>query len=155
MVKNYFLALIFTCILTSCDAVGNALSFADRSMQVGNAYEQQARYIKAQSPYQNSANGTKIVYSYNHSTTRSLTWVNKMIENRGGYIYIYALKSGQKRLIHRMAKGYHDKYSNSVVVRNPYYGDLETMHFEIVSIPQNVFIYLKRGYGNVEDYSMR
>lgn len=150
-----FVGIILSFMLASCGSIENAMHLTERAVQVGNAYEQQARYIRAQSPYQRSDNGTNAVYSYNGSTCRSLSWVNRSVENRGGWIYVYATSGKSKRLIKKMPKGYHDSWSTPVLVRNPYYRDTEQMTLQIVTIPGNVFVYLKRGMGNLESYSMR
>ena len=150
--------IISLLLLTSCGAlessIGRSIGLAERGMQVANAYERQYRYYKAQSPYQRSHNGTSIVYAYQRSTTRSLSWYDTMVENRGGSVNVYTLRGG-KKLLRRIPKGYHATYNFPVTVKYPYSGELDRLTLQIVTIPGNNKKKKKRGAGNLESYSMR
>ena len=155
---SVFVSIISIFMLTSCSTLersfGRSIGMAERGMQVANAYERQIRYYKAQSPYQRSHNGTSIVYAYNRSTTRTLSWYDTMVENTGGSVKVYSLRGG-KKLVKRIPKGYHATYNFPVTVKYPYSGELDRLTLQIVTIPGNTYVYLKRGAGNLESYSMR
>lgn len=149
--------------LSSCASFDRAMGHVDRAignyelgMQVADAYERQYRYIKAQMPYQRSANGTRIHYNYNHSIVLDLEWEDTWIKNKGRHIEIYKLRRGKYRLFERIPKGYHASYEPFMVkARDPRRGIAEYFDVQIVTIPGNVYVYLKRGNARLESYSMR
>ena len=154
MKKILFLGLLLT--LFSCGSMGqNVMGQLERAAQLWNFHEKIIQEIKARSPYQNTVNGTKVVYAYNRSTTRSLQWLDTRLENRGGYVWIYSLCGDSKKLKAKLRKERHDTYSCKIKSRNRYDGQIDVFNLEIVIVPGNVFVYLKRGLARVEDYSMR
>ena len=133
----------------------NFMGQLERFVQLWEFHESKVKEIKNRSPYQPSINVTEAIYSFNRSTTLSLKWLDTRIENREGYIWIYKLKGRKEKLHKKLIKGYYDTYSTKVKSYNRYSGEIETFTVKIVLIPENVYVYLKRGLSRLEDYSMR
>lgn len=144
-------------LLFACKSMGQKgfMGQLERAAQLWEFHENKVKEIKNRSPYQYTSNGTNVAYAYNRSTTRSLQWLDTRLENRGGYIWVYSLQGDSKKLKTRLKKECHDTYSCVVRARNRCEGTIDVFKLEIVIVPGNVFVYLKRGLARVEDYSMR
>lgn len=149
------LCLSMVLLLCSCYSSGQGWGRFERTLQLIEFHHQKVQEIKNRSLYQKTKNGTELLYAHNRSTVRWLEWEDTRLENREGYVWIYARRRNDWILEKKIRKGVHSAYKRKVRVRDPYEGSIDLLNLEIVTIPGNVFIYLKQGLVRVEDYSMR